>query len=426
MSPNPEYVLGDGQRELQRLALQAQFWGGATLELLKRARIGPGMRVLDLGCGAGDVSLLAATLVGSSGSIVGIDRSPAAVEAARAKVEAAALANVEFHVAAIEDFAADRPFDALIGRFVLMYFSDPVATLRQLLPLVRSRGVVAFLEMDIDAARTVPRVAVVETALERLRDTFRRAGIPVDFGPQVWRIFPRRRAPRAGIDRAFQGRTGASAVRDAVHCGDGEKPVAHDGAAGRGFRRRGRDRDARGPYAGSARGRSGFAAVAGSGGHMEHGDKLTGAEGRRARARGAVPMIDVYRNDTDELIGSITDADLQVLVDGLEEETADDQDYWIDKATIDVLGDGRATEHLLGIFRKALGSSDGVGIRWERRETGRLGRSPPSPVQLSLVPCPSSPVIRQQSAESGVQGLAAAASILLPIFMQRVQHHFHR
>ena len=79
-------------------------------------------------------------------------------------------------------------------------------------------------------------------------------------------------------------------------------------------------------------------------------------------------MIDVYRNDTDELIGSITDADLQVLVDGLEEETADDEDHWIDKATIDVLGDGRATEHLLGILRKALGSFDGVEIRWERRE----------------------------------------------------------
>jgi processive 1,2-diacylglycerol beta-glucosyltransferase len=78
-------------------------------------------------------------------------------------------------------------------------------------------------------------------------------------------------------------------------------------------------------------------------------------------------MIDVYRNDTNELIGSITDADLQVLVGGLEEETEDDQDYWIDKATIDVLGDGRATEHLLGVLRKALGSSDGVEIRWQRR-----------------------------------------------------------
>ena len=78
-------------------------------------------------------------------------------------------------------------------------------------------------------------------------------------------------------------------------------------------------------------------------------------------------MIDVYNNETNELIGSITDADLRVLSDGLEEESADDTDYYIDQATIDLLGDGRATEHLLGILRKALGSSDGVEIRWQRR-----------------------------------------------------------
>jgi hypothetical protein len=79
-------------------------------------------------------------------------------------------------------------------------------------------------------------------------------------------------------------------------------------------------------------------------------------------------MIDLYVNDTNELVGSITDADLRVLVDALEEESDDDQDYWIDKATIDVLGDGRATEHLLTLLRKAVGSSDGVEIRWERRQ----------------------------------------------------------
>ena len=79
-------------------------------------------------------------------------------------------------------------------------------------------------------------------------------------------------------------------------------------------------------------------------------------------------MIDLYINDTNELVGSITEADLRVLVDALEEESDDDQDYWIDKATIDVLGDGRATEHLLSLLRKAVGSTDGVEIRWERRE----------------------------------------------------------
>jgi len=78
-------------------------------------------------------------------------------------------------------------------------------------------------------------------------------------------------------------------------------------------------------------------------------------------------MIDLYKNDTNQLVGSITDADLQVLVDGLEEESSADKDYYITAATIDVLGDGRASDHLLGLLRRALGSSEGVEIRWERR-----------------------------------------------------------
>ena len=78
-------------------------------------------------------------------------------------------------------------------------------------------------------------------------------------------------------------------------------------------------------------------------------------------------MIDLYNNATDELLGSITEADLQVLVDALEEEGSDDQDYYIDAATIDVIGDGRATDHLLRLLRTALGDAKGVDIRWTRR-----------------------------------------------------------
>ncbi len=78
-------------------------------------------------------------------------------------------------------------------------------------------------------------------------------------------------------------------------------------------------------------------------------------------------MIDLYNASTNQLIGTITEAELQVLVDRLEEESTQDQDYYIDAATIDVLGDGRATDHLLGLLRSALGSSDGVDIRWQRR-----------------------------------------------------------
>jgi hypothetical protein len=78
-------------------------------------------------------------------------------------------------------------------------------------------------------------------------------------------------------------------------------------------------------------------------------------------------VIDVYNKATNELLGSITEADLQVLVDALEEESSVDQDYYIDAATIDVIGDGRATDYLLNLLRTALGSSQGIDIRWARR-----------------------------------------------------------
>ena len=78
-------------------------------------------------------------------------------------------------------------------------------------------------------------------------------------------------------------------------------------------------------------------------------------------------MIDLYNAATNQLLGSITEADLKVLVDALEEEGLYDQDYYIDRATIDVVADGKATEHLVGLLRKALAAGDGVDIRWQRR-----------------------------------------------------------
>ncbi len=78
-------------------------------------------------------------------------------------------------------------------------------------------------------------------------------------------------------------------------------------------------------------------------------------------------MIDLYNATAKQLLGSITEADLKVLIDALEEEGLYDQDYYITTATIDLVADGKATEHLIGLLRLAVGSSEGVDIRWQRR-----------------------------------------------------------
>lgn len=79
-------------------------------------------------------------------------------------------------------------------------------------------------------------------------------------------------------------------------------------------------------------------------------------------------MIDLYDTATNVMVGSITEAELQHLMNSLEEESPRDKDYYIQKGTIDLLGnDGLATDHLLKVLREAVGETEGVELRWERR-----------------------------------------------------------
>ena len=78
-------------------------------------------------------------------------------------------------------------------------------------------------------------------------------------------------------------------------------------------------------------------------------------------------MIDRYNSAIQQLLGSLTEAELRVLIEGLEEESLEDRDYYITAATIDFLADGRATDHLVHLLRTALGDEEGVEIRWQRR-----------------------------------------------------------
>ena len=79
-------------------------------------------------------------------------------------------------------------------------------------------------------------------------------------------------------------------------------------------------------------------------------------------------MIDLYNTASNALVGSITEAELKFLEDALEEESLSDRDYYFSSGTVDLLSDnGGATDHLLAILRGAIGSSDGVELRWQAR-----------------------------------------------------------
>jgi SAM-dependent methyltransferase len=180
-----DYFLGHSDAEIERLAQQSAFYRDATEALLKSAGLAPGMRVLDIGSGAGDVSLLAAEMVGPSGAVLGIDRTVAAVNAARRRVAALEIRRITFAVAELESFVADGPFDALIGRFLLMYLPDPAATLRLLFRSLKSGAVIAFLEMEMRSARGYPDAPLFGRCIDWYSAAIELAGFRSNMGSRL-------------------------------------------------------------------------------------------------------------------------------------------------------------------------------------------------------------------------------------------------
>ncbi len=117
-----------------------------TAYLLAEARIAPGMRVLDLGSGAGNPALFIAEKVGPSGSVLGLDLSPAMVEGTGDRAHRRGLANATFRAIERETDLGVPPasFDAATSRCCLMYPPDPAAALSALRAAVRPRGRIAF------------------------------------------------------------------------------------------------------------------------------------------------------------------------------------------------------------------------------------------------------------------------------------------
>ncbi len=77
-------------------------------------------------------------------------------------------------------------------------------------------------------------------------------------------------------------------------------------------------------------------------------------------------MIKVYNNATGELLGEITDTELQFLIDELEEESLEDKDYYLNRATLESFEKKGGDPAMMKVLWKALGDDDGVEIRWSR------------------------------------------------------------
>ncbi len=191
MPDEAAYVLGHSTVELRRLESQARVMDPVTRRFMVEAGVSAGMRVLDVGSGAGDVAMLVAELVGSEGSVVGFDRSAPAMELARERAAARSLTNLRFIAGDDDELDVDGTFDAVVGRYVLQFQPDPAAMLAAVAARVRPGGLVLFHELDWSGVSSDPPAPTYDRLHGWLQAAIERSGANAHLGLALARVFNR-------------------------------------------------------------------------------------------------------------------------------------------------------------------------------------------------------------------------------------------
>ena len=192
MTSEIEYPFPRSNEETERLVRQSRMYAGITRSLFREAGIGPGMKVLDVGSGAGDVAFIASELVGAEGEVIGIDINPQPLVGARERADAAGLTNVRFISGDPMEVDLPGSFDAIVGRLVLIYMPDIPAALRRFKSLLRPDGILAFTDTDL---RLYQRLTVHEDAplqqwvFDCIFQAFRHVGAHQELGMELPRHF---------------------------------------------------------------------------------------------------------------------------------------------------------------------------------------------------------------------------------------------
>jgi SAM-dependent methyltransferase len=184
------YILATGGKDVERLRLLHEVYGPGTEALFHRVGLRPGMLVVEVGCGSGNIACWVAGQIGPGGSVIGIDNSPAQIEQARKQAEARGLRNIEFHVAdAYSPRLPESAFDIAYCRLVLMHLLRPADALQAMRSLVKPGGTVVCEEMDLGCWRCDPPATAMSRFFELNDALGERRGEHFRLGASLHRLF---------------------------------------------------------------------------------------------------------------------------------------------------------------------------------------------------------------------------------------------
>ena len=181
-----DYVLGTEEDEIERLGLQHLVWRPRMLDGFRRAGIGPGRTVLDIGSGPGWASVDLAELVGPSGRVIAVERSARFLASLAAQAAARGLSNIETREQDVADGFGEMIADVAWCRWVLCFLAEPQRTIGHIARALKPGGTAIFHEYaDYGTWRTMPPSAEIDRYRELVVRSWQEAGGEPDVALQL-------------------------------------------------------------------------------------------------------------------------------------------------------------------------------------------------------------------------------------------------
>jgi SAM-dependent methyltransferase len=193
----PNYLLAVGEAAARRLLMLDEIFGPHSRELLVRAGLTQGMRVADIGCGTGLVSLWIATQVGAEGSVTGVDMSGEQLGVAEENAAAAGLTTISFQEASAYETKLPRgQFDLVYSRFLMCHLTDPAKALSEMRGLLKPDGILVCEDHDDGGIFSEPPTGAYKRLVEISEAVNRTRGLDSHIGLKLPRL-----VRQAGFER---------------------------------------------------------------------------------------------------------------------------------------------------------------------------------------------------------------------------------
>jgi ubiquinone/menaquinone biosynthesis C-methylase UbiE len=147
----------------------------------------------------GDVSLLAARLVGPSGTVLAVDRASPLLQIARQRAASAGIHNIRFEEADLNVLMLENDVDAIVGRTILAHLPKPAAVLQRLKGSLRPSGIVVIQEADVEPFSQIPASALFSRAKGWISEALRAAGVELNMGSRLCGTFLQAGLPRPSL-----------------------------------------------------------------------------------------------------------------------------------------------------------------------------------------------------------------------------------